>query len=599
MNFGNSAYWRSRLTKASRGWQPYALLAVLSAMLCIPGLYVLPLTGSAEGEAAQIARQIAQDHTYFTPQFQDEPITPRPGGNSWLQAVCALASGKIGCVWPYRIPSFLAMLGCALAIFVVGRSLFTPERGLLAALLFLINPVSLMAAQSAFSSSLAAALIALNITALALAFRHNFRSPGALPSYLVLLFWLSAGLGVLVCGILPGLVLGGVLAAIRMKEGSFHGLRGLFPVWGIFCGVVPALPWFHALKGVVQQAGELSAQAWVRFLVGGDYPLWTLPGGNLLPLLLLFWPGIFFVVQAVYVLRRKRTRQSLFCLGWLLPPMALTLFLPFSAPVLALPALPALSLLCADFVLSPERMPANRLLRGAIWTACILGAFVPGIVLALLTWGIASILPLPPVAWVLIGLGGVFGLAAACYVRIGARLRLCLVAVVFTLLAAPLVMALLLPSLRAGWLPLQVAKEYARIFRQGSEGWPNNGDVYPVGNARFVCLGLPSPELVFYTGATTLLTSNPAVAADQLLTCPGDCVATLDTLNPAFLQALAERRLMLNPVATIHGFYALNGQVQTVYFYQTPAQPSYPAQVDEGADAPVVGAGYGRAGGGR
>ncbi len=571
MNFGNSAFWRNRLTRSVRSWRPYALLAVLSAMLCLPGLFALPLTGSAEGYATQIARQSAQRGLSLHLSFQDLTLSPRPQGNVWLQTLSAMTFGNIGSVWPYRLLSFLALLATSIFIFVAGRALFTPERGLLSALLFLITPAALLAGQSAFSAALATALITLNITALILAQRHNSRRPGALPFWMIALFWLSAGTGVLVCGVLPLLTVSGVLLAVRIKDGTFRGLRGLFPFWGVLCGLLPALPWIFALKEAWQSPPHGADLA--RLFFGGDYVPWQLPGGNFLPLLLLIWPGIFFLTQALYLLHRKRTRQALLCIGWLLPPLMLTALLPVSAPLLMLPALPGICLLCADFVLSPERMPTSGILRGLVWTACLLGAFLPLLASGLLSAGIHYLQAQPLIELLPPFLAAIFATTACWYIHKGARLRLCLLSLIFSLVAIPLVCAVLLPALRTSWLPLQVAQEYGRFFTENPR--LNRGD-HTVNYlpSRLVCLGMYSPEIVFYTGASTLLTSNPIAAADQILTCPGDCLAVHEDFNAAVLQAMQDRRLIVTAAGSVSGFYPPQGRMATVYFYTSSAPAS-------------------------
>lgn len=568
MNFGNSAFWRSRLTKCSRGWRPFALLTALALALCLPGLFTLPLTGAGEGAAAQIARQSARNGVSLQLTFQDHAVSPRPQGGIWLQALTAQALGAVGSVWPYRIASALSLLAGALFVFIGGRALFTPERGLLAALLFLITPVSLLAGQSAFSAALTTALITLNITALILTQRHNSRRPGELPAWMVALFWLSAGAGVLVSGLLPLLTTVGVVAAIRYKDRSFRSLRGLCPLWGPLCAVLPALPWGFALREAWRNPPQGADLA--RLLLGGDYVPWSLPGGNLLPLLLLLWPALFFLVQAGYLLRRKRTRQAMLCAGWVLPPALLAVVLPFSAPLLMLPALPGLCLLCADFVLSPERMPANRVLRGFVWAACLAGALGPLAALALVVIAAAFMQPQPVMQILLPALALLFAAAACWYIRKGARLRLCLISLVFCLILTPLFSAVFLPALKTSWLPIQVSKEYARFYDNALRAVPAYGDT-SYAPPRLVCLGLNSPEIIFYTGAQTMLSSSPAEAADQILTCPGDCLAVHEDDHTAVLQELQLRRLVTSPAGLVRGFDPARGRVATVYFYQNAA----------------------------
>lgn len=581
MNFGNSSFWRSRLSKTARGGRPYFFLTLLASALCLPGLFMLPLVDSTEGACAQIARQTAQSGSYLQLHYQNKAISQRPAGNYWLQALSVRIFGLPNSVWPYRLPSFITILLSSWLIFLIGKTLFTPERGLLASLLFLITPATIIAGQTALSAALCTMLLTLNALSLALTYRHNSRRHEDLRVGYILLFWVSMGLNTLCCGLFALMPSIGVLLALRLKEGSFSNFRGLFPFWGILCGILFSLPWLYALKLTllpILLGAPNSVYSLHLLLLGGDYSSWRLPWINLPSLLLLLWPIIFFLLQTIHLLQRKRSNAGIFCFGWLLPILLTGLSLPYVAPLLILPALPGLCLLCAEFILSPERMSNNSLLRGLVWTACLLGALLPLIATALFAAGVDTLFELPLAGYLLLAPALLIAIAALWYISQGARLRLCLICLCFSMLSVPVLTIGVLPALRAHWLPLLVTDSHVK---------DNAGDSPDaLSPTRLVCLGLPCPEIVFYVGADTILTEDPLAAADHLLTNPGDSLVVLEKYNEALKQALHDRRLSAELTKTIRGFYATDGEIETAYFYKKVSPIASPAPKSEGLGYP-------------
>lgn len=97
------------MTRAIEGWRAYALLALLSLVLYLPGLAALPPTDRDELRFVQASRQMLESSDFLRIRFQDEPRNKKPAGIYWLQAasVDLLSTPASTAMWPYRLPSFL------------------------------------------------------------------------------------------------------------------------------------------------------------------------------------------------------------------------------------------------------------------------------------------------------------------------------------------------------------------------------------------------------------------------------------------------------------------------------------------------------------
>ena len=81
------------IERATQGWRPYALLALLCLALYLPGISALPVFDRDEARFAQATKQMLETGQYVDIRFQDEVRYKKPVGIYWLQAL-ALKTGE-------------------------------------------------------------------------------------------------------------------------------------------------------------------------------------------------------------------------------------------------------------------------------------------------------------------------------------------------------------------------------------------------------------------------------------------------------------------------------------------------------------------------
>lgn len=108
----------------------YALLAVLLALVALPGLDRSALWDMDEGVNAECAREMMEVGTWIVPLYNYELRTAKPVMLYWLQR---LSYGQFGVSeWSARLPGVVLSLFTLLLVYELGRSMFDPLTGLLA-----------------------------------------------------------------------------------------------------------------------------------------------------------------------------------------------------------------------------------------------------------------------------------------------------------------------------------------------------------------------------------------------------------------------------------------------------------------------------------
>ena len=106
------------LARATRGWRPWALLALLCLGLYLPGMAALPPFDRDEARFVQATRQMLETGDFLHIRFGDEARNKKPAGIYWLQAgaVSLLSDAASPAIWPYRLPSLLGPIGRRLGV---------------------------------------------------------------------------------------------------------------------------------------------------------------------------------------------------------------------------------------------------------------------------------------------------------------------------------------------------------------------------------------------------------------------------------------------------------------------------------------------------
>ncbi|MEE9200842.1 MAG: glycosyltransferase family 39 protein [Candidatus Brocadiales bacterium] len=115
------------------------LIIGFSLLLYIPGLNVPGLGGSSELRYAAVTREMLEDGHWIVPYFHGEIYVHKPPLYFWTAALLSEAGGTVT-ETTARLPSVLSAVGTVLVTYFLGRSLFGPRAGLLAALMLACSP---------------------------------------------------------------------------------------------------------------------------------------------------------------------------------------------------------------------------------------------------------------------------------------------------------------------------------------------------------------------------------------------------------------------------------------------------------------------------
>ena len=220
-------------------WAHLLILALVAGSLFFPR-WVGQASGIDEGNNAEAAREMLESDNWVVPTFNYELRVDKPALLYWLQ----MAAYKVHGIDEFaaRLPSALAAFATVFVAYVLGRRMFGPMEGFLAAL---ILATSVAVCASAHFANPDALLNLCTISTLAL-FWFDFSSGRRT------WFWtagLAAGFGVLAKGpvgvVLPGLV---VLLYLAWER-KLAILRDWRLLGGLLLFAVVVVPWY-ALVGL-------------------------------------------------------------------------------------------------------------------------------------------------------------------------------------------------------------------------------------------------------------------------------------------------------------------------------------------------------------
>lgn len=541
----------SLLDRLTQGHRPWVFLALLCALLYLPGQTALPPMDRDEARFIQASRQMLESGDYVRIQFQDEMRAKKPAGIYWLQSlsVAALSHPLSVQVWPYRLPSLLAATAAVLLTFGFGRALIGARPALLGAGLL---AVSLMTVSEAHLAKSDAVLLALVVAAQGILARFYVSAqtkrlsggggcgskaqPGAPGLLLSLLFWLIQGFAILVKGpVLPIISLLTVVA-LSIHDRSAGWARSLRPLSGALVAAAVAAPWFILVSAATDGAfvGQAVKGDLLPKLLGAHESHGGFPGYYLLLAPVIFWPASLFLIPAACRGWAQRGRLvHRFLLAWALPTWIMFELIPTKLPHYVLPALPALALLAGALVM--EGLPvflhrASRLWYG-IWA--LIGLALAGACLGLpmvLGNGFSALSMPLALGLAIASLGTAWAACRGRLLAAGAGL------VVTALAAFPPILGVVLPSLDHMFLSRQLA---AIIGTVGSDG--------PVAAA-----GFSEPSLVFLVGTQTRFVDGVG-AADHLAAHRRALVVVSDADRAAFDQRAGQLGLETDSFGSASG----------------------------------------------
>jgi len=541
------------LSQAIEGWRAYALLALLSLALYLPGLATLPPTDRDESRFVQASRQMLESQDFLRIRFQDEPRNKKPAGIYWLQAasVDLLSTPSSTAMWPYRLPSLLGALAAVLLTFRfgqfwVGRDAAFWGAALLAASLGLTVEAHLAKTDAVLLATVVAAQGALGEI-----YRRS-RADEPAGTALPLLFWIAQGVGLLIKG--PVTPLASLLAggALVIADRDARWLGRLHFLWGVPLMLLIAGPWLVAIMLATGGgfASESVGRDLLAKLIHGQESHGAPPGTYVIAALITFWPGSLALAGAARLAWRERREIAIrFLIAWVVPFWILMEIVPTKLPHYVLPAYPALALLAGRALADAAAGARRHWSDFAAWS--VWGFVALGIGIALLA--------VPIRLMGSVAVGGNFAVAIGVAFALGclfdlwrgqARPWLALGSAVLIWASG---FALILPRIDALWLSRSAAalvNQQDRVLR-------------PV-----VVAGYAEPSIVFLLGTATKLANGPE-AAVILSKLPQTLVLVGNREDATFRAAVKKDAISVDSLGQVSGFDYSNGRAVTLTLYET------------------------------
>jgi 4-amino-4-deoxy-L-arabinose transferase len=346
-----------------------AAVTVMAAVYVLP-LGVRPLTATDEYRYAEIPREMLRSGDWVSPRLNGLPYFEKPAGAYWPTAVCIAILGENAFV--VRLPSVLATLAAAAAVFVLGRrGCGRAAGGWLAALVYLGATLVFLLGTAATTDAPLTAAITFALTAFYLA--HTSARTGDRLAWLAA-FGAGCGIAFLVKGFIGLAVPALVVGAFLVVERRFRSLVTL-PWVPLAAAAVLALPWCVAIA--VREPDYWRYFFWeehIQRFTGRGYGVHSQSVFYYVPVLLGgLLPWVFLAPGAVAGLRK---------IGWRSTPLVRYLSLWLGVPFLLfsassgkltpyiLPCFPAVAVLFAMGTL--RDLAANGQRRFAIGTTVTL-----------------------------------------------------------------------------------------------------------------------------------------------------------------------------------------------------------------------------------
>lgn len=488
----------------------YILVALSVFVLFLPGRAAMPPLDRDEPRYMEATAQMLHSGNYVDVRFLDQPRYLQPAGIYWLEAAAVRLTGMEDshAVWPYRIPSLLAVTAAAVLTAWIGAALFGPTCGLLAAALLAVSV--LMTAEGRMATIDTTLLLSVLLVQCGLLRAYLDRERDlATPLAAALLYWTALGCGLMLKGpvvLVPGFGTPLALALVERRIDWWHRLR---PAWGWLLMLAIVLPWCIAI-GVISHGDFFSRAVGHNFLgkvASGQETHGLPPGYHLAVFAIAFWPGSIFAAMSLpFIWARRFEPHVRYLLCWIIPHWLVFEAIATKLPHYVLPTYPAIAILTAAAIVSfsgqwewPRALWVRGLLAayGLIW-------FTLGSVLAfagpVLLWRMEGVLS--PAA-LLIPIGALPLLVLSGYLILH---RDALYAAMAAIAAAVIIhvglFSTVIPRLQTIWLSPRLA-----ALVDAHRPCARNTVVVSTSNSE--------PSLVFLLGETTRLI-GPDAAADFL-----------------------------------------------------------------------------------
>ncbi len=483
-----------------RGFKPYLLLTLLCLEALAPGQASLPPLDRDESRFAQATRQMLETGDYIRIWFQDQPRHKKPVGIYWLQAasVETFSSPASHAIWPYRLPSALAIWLTVLATFGLGRRIVSPHAAFTGAAMLGGSLLLGIEGHQAKTDAVLLLLATLSQGLMGWFYLHAkgraITKPG---TGAALAFWLVQGAGILVKGPILPVLSALTLVALAVSDKGLSWFKSMKPLSGLLVASAVFVPWLAAVSGATGGAfvGEAVKSDLLPKLLGAQESHGAPPLYYAALALILFWPGSLYLWPALGRAWKERADPAFrFLLAWSLPFWIMMEAIPTKLPHYVLPAYPALALMAGAYVFASQGQ-ASRGFKVWAYVWALLGLALAGGVLFAAHHHGGGIGPMALLAALCILAGMALPLKAALQ---GHHAKAALRGAVAGAAVLGLVLGFVAPSLD----DLAISRRAASLIAaQGPEAGP------------IASAGYSEPSLVFLTGTATKLTGGGGAAA--------------------------------------------------------------------------------------
>lgn len=335
----------SRSFRRRRSWREAALIAVLALTLNLAGNGRTSLWDRDEPRYATCTREMRARGDWVFPTFNAKPRFHKPILIYWLMRFGFALGGDN----PFgaRLVSALAGTGTSLLILALGRRMFGPRAGLLAALMLTTAPIMVVESKLATTDATLTLLLVASQFCLWELSRRDSKPLAAA-------FWVLTGLATLTKGPVGLAVIACSGVVSWWWGGPTSPWRRLHGRWGVPLYLLVTSPWFIAV-------GVISRGEFFRFAVGkqiaervisGMEQHGGFPGYYVITSLVTFHPWSALLPAALFgAWSRRRSNPDLgFLLGWVVGPLILMESVQTKLVHYYLPAYPACALLAAWLV---------------------------------------------------------------------------------------------------------------------------------------------------------------------------------------------------------------------------------------------------------
>lgn len=560
------------MLKPQSGTQPLpgrvlALLGLFAFLLFLPGRASTPPFDRDEPRYMEATAQMLESGNFVDVRFQDKPRYLQPAGIYWLEAAAVAASGTLPnrAVWPYRVPSLLAMSASVMLTAWMGSVLFGAPAAVAAAVMFMVSVLVTAESRMGTIDSCLLLTVLLAQVAVLRALLDRDRQKSTVWQTPVL-FWAAIGCGLMLKG--PVILIPSLATPLAMAwvDRNFTLWRRLRPSWGWLISLAILLPWCVAI-GVVSHGEFFRNAVGTNFLgkvSSGQQAHGLPPGYHVLVFLIAFWPGSFFVAATLPAIWKNRTTQAVkYLLCWILPHWLVFEAIATKLPHYVLPTYPSIAILTAGMLV--RGAPVWNEWPKAIWARVLLGVYgiawlLVGLALSVagpvLLWKVEHFVS--PAALILAaGCLPLIGLAAALIWKSELRKALLTSAACAALLYVGLFLVVV-PRLHSIWLAPRLA-DLVNTYR-------------PCSQTEVASVSFSEPSLVFLLGGKVKLVGAQQAATMMLNN--RACAVTLvdDHDKEQFLSALGDARNKVVSHGTVSGLNYSNGHHLNISLYGLSAE---------------------------